>query len=92
MVRARLTVRHLKENGRGNEANNREPADAALTVRKNDEGRSQRSKCLAKSSAQLKQGLSQTVLPSGRHSRNARRFRMKYGRAQADQNRCQDQA
>src|SRR3954470_3921433 len=76
-----------REQGRGGDRAEREPGDAGLAARHDDEGDEQRADGCARFAADLEERLSETVAAAGCEPGDARGFRMEYGRADADEGR-----
>src|SRR6185312_11430406 len=77
----------LNQENYGGQRCNRKPRHAPLAVGQHNERGKQWPKRRAGIAAHLKHALRQTMLASGSHMRDARRFRMEYGRPRADQRR-----
>ena len=75
----------IRQQSDGEQRSQREPNDAVLPPRQDNERGQQGSDGRARISAHLEERLRQSMLPAGGHPRNARRFRMKHGGAHADE-------
>ncbi len=75
----------VRQQDDGQQRRQREPGDAALSERYDDERRQQRPHGRPGTAAHLEQRLGEAVAPAGRHPRHPRRLGMEHRRADADQ-------